>query len=265
VRIDVTEVGALLGTQKYRDTRKDEASMVGLTHGLSVSDFGGDILDCEVTVLPGKGKLVITGLLEKGMEESAQAAMSYIRSRAKHLGLEQDFYQSKDLHVHFPDFVRKDGPSAGVTMATSMASALTRIPVRSDVAMTGEITLRGRVMPIGGLKEKLLAAHRNQIRTVLIPRENEKDLKDVPEPVRAALRVVLVGHMDEVLQEALVLDDPASLFGAQASQVVVYREDAGFTDAAPTDAGPTEPPADEASSPGALRPEVPAPLEQPPA
>src|SRR5690606_28631438 len=138
--IDRAEVVALLGVHKYRDVRTDEHDLVGLTHGLSVSDFGGDILDCEVTVVAGKGKLVITGLLEKGMEESAQAALSYIRARSSVLGLDAEFYQTKDLHVHFPDFVRKDGPSAGVTMATSMASALTRIPVRHDIAMTGEIT-----------------------------------------------------------------------------------------------------------------------------
>lgn len=223
VRIDAADVVRLLGIHKFRDSDQNEPDLVGLTHGLSVSDYGGDILDCEVSVVVGKGKLAITGLLEKGMEESAHAAMSYIRSRAEKLGLDPEFYQSKDIHVHFPDFVRKDGPSAGVTMATSIASALTRIPVRHDVAMTGEITLRGRVMPIGGLKEKLLAAHRNRIKTVLVPRENEKDLKDVPEVVKSALRIVLVSHMDEVLTEALLLDDPASLFGDRRP-VVVYRE-----------------------------------------
>jgi ATP-dependent Lon protease len=158
------------------------------------------------------------------MEESAQAALSYIRARSSVLGLDPDFYQAKDLHVHFPDFVRKDGPSAGVTMATSMASALTRIPVRHDIAMTGEITLRGRVMPIGGLKEKLIAAQRNHIRTVIIPRDNQKDLKEVPESVRAQLRIVLVEHMDEVLREALALDDPARLFGDRMGQVVTYHD-----------------------------------------
>jgi len=222
--LDRPEVVTLLGVQKYRDLRTDDQDLVGLTHGLSVSDFGGDILDCEVTVVAGKGKLVITGLLEKGMEESAQAALSYIRSRSSVLGLDADFYQAKDLHVHFPDFVRKDGPSAGVTMATSMASALTRIAVRHDIAMTGEITLRGRVMPIGGLKEKLIAAQRNRIRTVLIPRDNQKDLKDVPESVRSQLRIVLVEHMDEVLREALAVDDPARLFGDRVGQVVTYHD-----------------------------------------
>jgi ATP-dependent Lon protease len=207
---------------RYRVGKQDEADQVGLTRGLSVSEHGGDILDCEVSVVPGKGKLVITGLLEKGMEESAQAAMSYIRSRGGALKLEPDFYQKVDVHVHFPDFVRKDGPSAGVTMATSIASALTRIPVRNDVAMTGEITLRGRVMPIGGLKEKLLAANRNRITTVLIPHENRKDLKEVPRRVLKALRIVLVTHMDEVLRESLRLADQDSLFGPR-KPLVEYR------------------------------------------
>ena len=216
------DVPKYLGVPKYRLGKKDETDLVGLTHGLSVSDHGGDILDCEVSVVAGKGKLVITGLLEKGMEESAQAAMSYIRSRAGALKLESDFYQKVDVHVHFPDFVRKDGPSAGVTMATSIASALTRIPIRSEIAMTGEITLRGRVMPIGGLKEKLLAAHRNQIQTVLIPKDNRKDLKEIPRRVLNALRVVLVDHMDDVLREALRLDDAEALFGPRRL-VLEYR------------------------------------------
>jgi ATP-dependent Lon protease len=147
------------------------------------------------------------------MEESGQAAMSYIRSRSSKLGIETDFYQKSDVHVHFPDFIRKDGPSAGVTMATSIASALTRIPVRHDLAMTGEITLRGRVMPIGGLKEKLLAAHRGGLKTVLIPKENRKDLREIPRRVLKGLRVVLVDHMDDVLREALRIDDPERMFG----------------------------------------------------
>jgi ATP-dependent Lon protease len=213
IEIKGADIPGYLGVPKFRLGKKDEGDAVGLTHGLSVSDHGGDILDCEVSVVAGKGKLVITGLLEKGMEESAQAAMSYIRSRSGSFKLEPDFYQKIDVHVHFPDFVRKDGPSAGVTMATSIASALTRVTVRTEVAMTGEITLRGRVMPIGGLKEKLLAAHRNGIKTVIVPRENRKDLKDVPRRVLRALRVVLVDHMDDVLREALNFADPDALFG----------------------------------------------------
>jgi ATP-dependent Lon protease len=213
IEVKSKDVPTYLGVPKHRLGKAEEHDEIGLVHGLSVSDWGGDILDCEVTVVPGKGKLVITGLLEKGMEESGQAAMSYIRSRANALRLEVDFYQKNDVHVHFPDFVRKDGPSAGVTMATAIASALTRVPVRHDVAMTGEITLRGRVMPIGGLKEKLLAAHRGGIKTVLVPKENRKDLREIPRRVLRALRVVLVDHMDDVLREALALERPEEYFG----------------------------------------------------
>ncbi|HEY5375395.1 MAG TPA: endopeptidase La [Polyangiaceae bacterium] len=216
------DVPTYLGVPKFRLGKKEELDAIGLTHGLSVSDHGGDILDCEVSVVAGKGKLVITGLLEKGMEESAQAAMSYIRSRSTILKLEPDFYQKVDVHVHFPDFVRKDGPSAGVTMATSIASALTRVPVRNEVAMTGEITLRGRVMPIGGLKEKILAAHRNGITTVLVPKENRKDLREIPRRVLKTLRVVLVEHMDDVLREAMVFPEPDTLFGPRRS-LIEYR------------------------------------------
>ncbi len=214
--IDVVgkDVPAYLGVPKYRVGKKEEHDEIGLTNGLSVtSNGGGELLACEVTVVPGKGKLVITGLLEKGMEESAQAAMSYVRSRAEPLGLDADFYQKVDVHVHFPEFVRKDGPSAGVTMATSLASALMKVPVKRDLAMTGEITLRGRVMPIGGLKEKLLAAHRSGITTVIVPRENRKDLREVPRRVLRATRLVLVEHMDDVLREALVLPAGRELFG----------------------------------------------------
>jgi ATP-dependent Lon protease len=203
-----------LGVPKFRLNKKEDRDEVGLTNGLSVTNSGGgELLACEVAVVSGKGKLVITGLLEKGMEESAQAAMSYVRSRASALGLEPDFYQKVDVHVHFPEFIRKDGPSAGVTMATSLASALIKVPVKRDLAMTGELTLRGRVMAIGGLKEKLLAAHRAGISTVVIPRENRKDLREVPRRVLKATRILLVEHMDEVLREALCISDPDALFG----------------------------------------------------
>jgi len=209
------DVPRYLGVPKFRVGKKEEHDEIGLTNGLSVtSNGGGELLACEVAVVAGKGKLVITGLLEKGMEESAQAAMSYVRSRADALGLDADFYQKVDVHVHFPEFVRKDGPSAGVTMATSLASALIKVPVKRDLAMTGEITLRGRVMPIGGLKEKLLAAHRSGITTVIVPKENRKDLREVPRRVLKSTRVVLVDHMDEVLREALCLPQPEALFAA---------------------------------------------------
>jgi ATP-dependent Lon protease len=215
IEIVAKDIPRYLGVPKFRVGKKEEHDEIGLTNGLSVtSNGGGELLACEVAVVPGKGKLVITGLLEKGMEESAQAAMSYVRSRAEALGLEGDFYQKVDVHVHFPEFVRKDGPSAGVTMATSLASALIKVPVKRDLAMTGEITLRGRVMPIGGVKEKLLAAHRSGITTVIIPKENRKDLREVPRRVLKSTRVVLVEHMDDVLREALCLAAPAAFLGA---------------------------------------------------
>jgi len=215
IEIVAKDVPRYLGVPKYRVGKKEEHDEIGLTNGLSVtSNGGGELLACEVAVVPGKGKLVITGLLEKGMEESAQAAMSYVRSRAEALGLETDFYQKVDVHVHFPEFVRKDGPSAGVTMATSLASALIKVAVKRDLAMTGEITLRGRVMPIGGVKEKLLAAHRSGITTVIIPKENRKDLREVPRRVLKSTRIVLVEHMDDVLREALCLPTPTVLLGA---------------------------------------------------
>lgn len=215
-------VPAYLGVPKYRLNRTEERDEIGLTNGLAVTPYGGDLLACEVAVLAGKGKLVITGLLEKGMEESATAAMSYVRSRWQTLGLEADFYQKTDVHVHFPEFVPKDGPSAGVTMATSLVSALMRVPVRRDLAMTGEVTLRGRVLPIGGLKEKLLAAHRAGIGTVIIPKENRKDLREIPRRVLRAMRIVLVEHMDDVLREALKLPQPEAVFG-HARGVIEYR------------------------------------------
>ncbi|MFO0679699.1 MAG: endopeptidase La [Polyangiaceae bacterium] len=224
IEIGAKDVPKYLGVPKYRLGKKEENDEIGLTNGLSVtSNGGGELLACEVSVVAGKGKLVITGLLEKGMEESAQAAMSYVRSRAQALGLDPEFYQKLDVHVHFPEFVRKDGPSAGVTMATSLASALIKVPVRRDIAMTGEITLRGRVMPIGGVKEKLLAAHRSGITTIVIPKENRKDLREVPRRVLKATRIVLVEHMDDVLREALALPDPDALFGPPR-EVMEYRD-----------------------------------------
>jgi ATP-dependent Lon protease len=200
-----------LGVQKFRTSKKEEQDDIGLTNGLAVTMFGGELLVTEVSVVPGKGKLVLTGKLGEVMQESAQAAMSYVRSRAESLGLERDFYQKVDIHVHFPEgAIPKDGPSAGITMATSLVSALLRVPVRRDLAMTGEITLRGRVLPIGGLKEKILAAHRSDIFTVVIPAENKKDLKDIPKRVMKVMTVHAVEHMDEVLKHSLALKEPTS-------------------------------------------------------
>ena len=162
-----------------------------------------------MAIVEGKGKLIITGKLGDVMQESAQAAMTYIRSRAREMGLEQDFYQKIDIHIHVPEgAIPKDGPSAGITMATAIASALLKIPVRKNVAMTGEITLRGKVLPIGGLKEKSLAAHRGGIPTVLIPKENEKDIKDIPSQVLKKVEFIVVEHMDKVLVNALNVKGP---------------------------------------------------------
>jgi ATP-dependent Lon protease len=223
IHVQAKAVPKFLGVPKYHPNQANENDEIGVATGLAVEWHGGSTLECEVSIVSGKGKLVITGLLKEGMQESAQAAMSYIRSRQKQLGLADDFYQNKDFHVHFPEFIAKDGPSAGITMATSIASALLRIPVRRNVGMTGEITLRGRVKPIGGLKEKLLAAHRAGIDTVIIPRENRKDLREIPRRVLNAMRVVLVEHMDQVLSEALCLSDPDSLFGTRV-RPMEYRE-----------------------------------------
>ena len=223
IHITAKTVPKLLGVPKYRLSRKEERDEIGLVKGLAVTSNGGDILEAEATVVPGKGKVIITGRLEKGMEESGHAAMSYVRSRLDALGLGEDHFQSVDVHVHFPDFVRKDGPSAGVTMVTAIVSALMRVPVSRDVAMTGEITLRGRVLPIGGLKEKLLAAHRAGLTTVIIPKENRKDLREIPRRVLKLIRLVLVDHIDDVLREALLLDDPDAIFGPPRT-VIEFRK-----------------------------------------
>ena len=212
-----------LGVEKYREARLEKEDEIGLANGLAVTMFGGDLLSAEVTIVPGKGKLTLTGKLGEVMQESAQAAMSYLRSRAGTFGLSNDFQNKVDIHVHFPEgAIPKDGPSAGITMATAMASALLRIPVRQNVAMTGEVTLRGRVLPIGGLKEKILAAHRAGITVVLIPDDNTKDLKDIPETVLAALLVHPVKHMDEVLRYALAHPQPEE-FLREPSSVVDWR------------------------------------------
>ena len=210
-----------LGPFKYKDDKTEEADEIGLTNGLAWTMYGGVLLTSEVTLMPGSGKLIITGKLGDVMQESAQAAMSYVRSRAMNLGLATDFYQKVDLHVHFPEGAApKDGPSAGITMVTSIVSALTRVPVRRDVAMTGEITLRGRVLPIGGLKEKVLAAHRAGVKTVLFPEENKKDLREIPRAVRRALELIPVSHMDEVLRYALALEDPEAFVAKLAEPIL---------------------------------------------
>ena len=193
-----------LGVAKFRDSSVHEKSEVGLVTGLAWTEVGGSILQTEVQVLDGKGKLTLTGQLGDVMQESAQAALSYIRSRAQHLGLPRDFYRNLDIHIHVPEGgIPKDGPSAGITLATALASALTKIPVRRDIAMTGEVTLRGKVLPIGGLKEKLLAAHRAGIFEAIMPAENEKDMADFPDILKNSMKLHWVESMDDVLKIAL--------------------------------------------------------------
>ncbi|MHB1936211.1 MAG: endopeptidase La [Acidobacteriaceae bacterium] len=202
--ITAANLQEFLGLPKVRHSQVHEQSEIGLVTGLAWTEVGGSILSTEVQVLDGKGKLTLTGQLGEVMQESAQAALSYIRSRAHHLGLGRDFYRSLDIHVHVPEgAIPKDGPSAGITLATALASALTRIPVRRDIAMTGEITLRGKVLPIGGLKEKLLAAHRAGVFEVILPGENKNDLAEVPDNLKSSMKMHFVDQMDEVLKIAL--------------------------------------------------------------
>ena len=207
ITINAENVNDFCGVIKFRDTLAHEKSEVGLVTGLAWTEVGGSILSTEATVVDGKGKLTLTGKLGDVMQESAHAAMSYVRSRAQRLGLPRDFYRNMDIHIHVPEgAIPKDGPSAGITIATSIASALSKIPVRRDIAMTGEITLRGKVLPIGGLKEKLLAAHRAGLFEVLLPKDNEKDLAEVPENLRSAMKLHFVETMDQVL--AIALEQP---------------------------------------------------------
>ena len=214
--VDRKQAMKYLGTPRFRYGVAEREDQVGIVTGLAWTEMGGEILTTEATIMPGKGKLIITGKLGEVMQESAQAAMSYVRSRADRFGIDRKMFENYDIHVHLPEgAIPKDGPSAGVTMCTALVSALTRVQVRRDVAMTGEITLRGRVLPIGGLKEKTLAAHRAGIKTVLIPKANKKDLKDIPKKIRQALRIVPVEFVDEVLREALVLEKPEE-FGRRA-------------------------------------------------
>ena len=204
-----TSLTDYLGVPRYRASRQEEHNEIGTATGLAWTEVGGEILPIEVTLMPGKGGLKLTGKLGDVMQESAHAALSYVRSRAEELGLDKDFNRRLDVHIHVPEgAIPKDGPSAGITMATALVSALLKRAVRRDVAMTGEITLRGRVLPIGGVKEKLLAAHRIGVTTIILPRENEKDLAEVPKNVLEVLTVVLASHIDEVLKIALVPTDP---------------------------------------------------------
>ena len=238
VRLNQKRLEKYLGPVRYRVSKTEQEDKIGVVTGLAWTDMGGELLATEVTIVPGKGKLTITGKIGDVMQESAQAAMSYVRSRADELGLDKDFYQNIDVHIHIPEgAIPKDGPSAGVTMATCLVSALTRIPVRHDTAMTGEITLRGRVLPIGGLKEKILAAHRGGITRILIPIENEKDLQEVPANILRAVHVEPVDHLDAVLRNALVLAEPEEFL---AKKETVVDEDPLYSSDVPDPTESTE-------------------------
>jgi ATP-dependent Lon protease len=212
-KVSEKSIPKYLGPFRFRQEQVEEKDQIGMVTGLAWTQVGGELLFIETLIMPGKGKLTVTGKLGDVMQESSQAALSYVRSRADNLMIEDEFYKKYDIHIHIPEgAIPKDGPSAGITMCTSLVSALTKRKVHRDIAMTGEITLRGRVLPIGGLKEKIIAAHRGGIKKILIPEENEKDLKDVPKTISKQLEIITVEHMDEVLTHALILDESDSLF-----------------------------------------------------
>ncbi|PIU49821.1 MAG: endopeptidase La [Desulfobacterales bacterium CG07_land_8_20_14_0_80_52_14] len=213
IHVSAGSVQKYLGPPRFRDSQIEPEDQVGMVTGLAWTQVGGVLLCVETLTMPGKGELMITGKLGDVMKESAQAAVSYVRSRAECLMIDPKFYRKLDLHIHIPEgAIPKDGPSAGIAMCTSIVSALTRRPIRRDVAMTGEITLRGRILPIGGLKEKILAAHRGGIKKVIIPKENEKDLRDIPKTISKQIDIVLAEHMDEVLPQAMILRVGESCF-----------------------------------------------------
>src|SRR5690606_27911541 len=204
VRVTHDNLAKYLGVRRFRYGRAEENDQIGQVTGLAWTEVGGELLAIEAAVVPGKGKLIHTGQLGDVMQESIQAAMTVVRSRAPLLGIDEGFHQKFDVHIHVPEGATpKDGPSAGIGMCVALISALTRIPVKSSVAMTGEITLRGEVLPIGGLKEKLLAAHRGGIETVLIPSDNEKDLTEIPKNIKDKLKIVPVKWIDEVIALSL--------------------------------------------------------------
>jgi ATP-dependent Lon protease len=216
ISITANAIYRYLGVQKFRFGRTEERDLVGVATGLAWTDVGGELLQTEVAIMPGGGNLVLTGKLGDVMKESAQAALSYVRSRGRRLKLPDNFYEKIDIHIHVPEgAIPKDGPSAGIALCTSIVSALTRKPISRNIAMTGEITLRGRVLPIGGLKEKILAAHRGEIPRVLIPLENKKDIEEIPKKVLKKVELVPVDHMDEVLKEALVLKEGETIFASE--------------------------------------------------
>jgi ATP-dependent Lon protease len=212
-KVTATSVQKYLGPPRFKALQIEEKDQIGTVTGLAWTQVGGELLCVETLIMSGRGKLAMTGKLGDVMKESAQAAVSYVRSRAEHLNIDSKFYRKFDIHIHIPEgAIPKDGPSAGISMCTSLVSALLKRPVYHDIAMTGEITLRGRVLPIGGLKEKILAAHRGGVKKVLIPKENKKDLKDIPPTVLKEVEIVLVEHMDEVLPHSLILNEGETLF-----------------------------------------------------
>lgn len=213
LRVTANSLHGYLGVPKFHYGKTEEKDEIGLATGLAWTSAGGELLHIEATIMPGKGNLVLTGTLGDVMKESAKAALSYVRTRGRRFGLSDDFYEKVDIHVHIPEGATpKDGPSAGITVATSIASALLRKPVKRNLAMTGEITLRGRILPIGGLKEKIIAAHRGGIEKVLIPQENKKDIEEIPARVLKKVELVPVDHMDVVLQEVLTMSKGEELF-----------------------------------------------------
>ena len=239
IQVGTKSLHKYLGPERFRYGKAEAEHKIGVATGLAWTELGGELLATEVTIMPGKGQLTITGKLGDVMQESAQAAMSYVRSRAMELGLERDFYQKIDVHIHVPEgAIPKDGPSAGITMATSLVSALIKVPVYNDLAMTGEITLRGTVLPIGGLKEKVLAAHRAGIKKVLIPADNEKDIEEIPATVLKTVEMIAVSHMDEVLKKALVIDDPDALFKGLSASADAKEEHPPFGDKVEDAPGP---------------------------
>jgi ATP-dependent Lon protease len=216
--ITAEKVTEYLGVPRFRPSMAEEHEEVGVATGLAWTEVGGEILVTEATLMPGRGHLTLTGKLGDVMQESAQAAMSWVRSKADEFGIPKDFNKKTDVHIHVPEgAIPKDGPSAGITLATALVSALARVPVRTDVAMTGEITLRGKVLPIGGVKEKVLGAHRAGIKNIVLPKDNEKDLADIPKNVLDSLNLFLVGTMDEVLKIALAGPLPAPLVAPEAA------------------------------------------------
>ncbi len=211
--VTAKSVQKYLGQPQFRHSQKEQEDQIGIVNGLAWTQVGGELLSVETVMMPGRGELIVTGKLGDVMKESARAAVSYVRSRSERLGIDDKFYRKNDIHIHVPEGATpKDGPSAGISMCTAIASALTKRPVKSSVAMTGEITLRGRVLPVGGVRDKILAAHRGGVSRVIIPFENEKDLKELPATVSKQIEFTLVEHMDEVLSAALVLDEGEKLF-----------------------------------------------------